>query len=436
MILYNHSKHSKINDMSRKVIREIGVEIINSADFTPERIRQLFTQIILQYQKEEIPTEQFKKEILEFLKDPTKRWKIAYEKLSESEKQFLISLFDLNSKTTIEQLKINYENRIKGLNNNLAFSECLKRLEHSFVKRVTSIYKTEDEIDFQHPSLRDLLLQVLNNNPSIRANYLSYLTFNGLNLVLSGAKNTDEHHLRIVGQEEIDIIVSKIKLLLNEPRAFEGMQSMLTIIKNIISGNYQKNYLVILNSILEKLTDNDFYLINKEWSVSQWTSFSLDLYPILSKINSKNRPQFIESLATRMLSANYIEGLYFAGLIQKWEPVVYYREIWRKEKMVYWLEQLEQEINNCIENGKKSDNQMADHEFEEWSNEADDLIELYNKVEGNKNELIDNLISELENLIDDITIVEVEEDYDYYDDYRDKDMTTVYWTLQRIIEDI
>lgn len=187
-ILYNHAKQAHLSGRSRALIRENASKIVRNLNFTPERIRQLVENVlpceaVCSQGEAETPSW---KDIEEFLKNPGTRWVQAYGKLSESEKTLLVAMLDFDKRVPFDELRRAYELRCSKLDHaRLEFNDCVNRLEHSFIRVVTS-YFGDSFVDFQHPSLRDMLLSQLRNNEVARRRYIELASPIGLSNLIKG----------------------------------------------------------------------------------------------------------------------------------------------------------------------------------------------------------------------------------------------------------
>jgi hypothetical protein len=181
-MLYNHAKHAKLGRLARDSIRETAAALVRSANFTPERIRQLIEHLKLTTFRNK---EQLKADILQFLRDPGARWAKAYRALSDSERVLLISLLDLEEPARLAELRQAYDRRSVDIGGHpLPFADVIGRLKHSFIT-VTRTYEGLDRAN-KHPSLRDLLLREVRDDPVARRRYIELTTPVGLASLIRG----------------------------------------------------------------------------------------------------------------------------------------------------------------------------------------------------------------------------------------------------------
>lgn len=111
----------------------------------------------------------------------------------------------------------------------LRFEKCLSLLDHSFIKTDSEL------IDFQHPTIRDLLMEILRNDTSVRRRYIATLAPNGLASVIEGVRYFRKtslaepviHVLVLENADELQLLKKRITDVLTEPIPFYQMERVL-----------------------------------------------------------------------------------------------------------------------------------------------------------------------------------------------------------------
>ena len=185
-ILYNHAKQAHLKPEYRQLIRKRALDIATHQDFRPERIRQL-VEVILAPSNGQTAVSKLKwADILAFLNNPSERWIRAHAKLNTSEQALLSAMLDFDDQIPVEDLKRSYTSRIADLGPKcLTFDQCVTRLKHSFL-RVGKSWNQEELVSVQHPSLRDMLLLQLREDPVARKRYISLASPFGLAHMIGG----------------------------------------------------------------------------------------------------------------------------------------------------------------------------------------------------------------------------------------------------------
>jgi hypothetical protein len=215
-ILYNHAKHASPADGVKAVVKKHAREIAEDRDFTPERIRQLCQNVLSE--AELCGNEKDKKDLIfRFLRNPSQRWSQAYRQRSEPERILLLAMFDFRFAARIEEIGSVYKDRIVSCPTmGVTFLECLRRLEHSFLRRWRA-WQGQEYVDFQHPSLRDLLVGELRDNAAARRHYITTASPFGIASMCVGLRDAGdpesnaEHTLWPQNDEEIELFLGRIE---------------------------------------------------------------------------------------------------------------------------------------------------------------------------------------------------------------------------------
>ncbi len=182
-MLYNHAKHADLPALSREVIRDSAAVLVSHPNFTPERIRQLVDHV---RNTRSSSKEVLKAELSQFLTNPGARWAKAYRALSQSEQTLLVSLLDLDEPARTADLQPIYDRRTTQTDGRvLKFHDVIGRLKHSFIT-VARTYQGVETVNFKHPSLRDLLVREMRDNPGVRRRYIELTTPVGLAALIRG----------------------------------------------------------------------------------------------------------------------------------------------------------------------------------------------------------------------------------------------------------
>lgn len=216
-ILYNHCKHAGLSQEARAVVREHAQRIVNHSSFTPERIRQLVHNVLQDGASgAKRPRTIRWSHIDEFLKDPKTRWAMAYTAVTESEQTLLRAMLDFGDRALSREVGRAFQLRCMRLKGrHLSFEECLKRLDHSFL-HVVSSFEGMRYVDFQHPSLRDMLLAQLREDEKGRRRFIELASPLGLANLIQGmgqraSDGPDEIHvLSPMTPEDESILIARL----------------------------------------------------------------------------------------------------------------------------------------------------------------------------------------------------------------------------------
>ena len=81
-ILYRHAKAGNLNQLFRSIVRIYATDIVGDDHFTPERIRRFvderIPELMLETQSKKFTVEELKEEVIEAIRNPTKRMQKAF----------------------------------------------------------------------------------------------------------------------------------------------------------------------------------------------------------------------------------------------------------------------------------------------------------------------------------------------------------------------
>lgn len=191
LILYRHAKAAALGNAAKKLLRQNVRIVVWDRDFTPERIRRFVRERLRElteaFTKKLLTAKDIEGEIKEAIRNPTERMRKAFRKLPGKYKWFLISLFEGGRGLTIQEVKRTYCMRVPEEEG--SFSEILDELIEAFV------VVRGNAIDWIHPSYRDLVIEELGADASLRSTILASISLNGLKVAVSDTSGVrGEHH--------------------------------------------------------------------------------------------------------------------------------------------------------------------------------------------------------------------------------------------------
>ncbi|MFT7611090.1 MAG: hypothetical protein ACI9J3_000028 [Parvicellaceae bacterium] len=170
LILYNHLFYSKINEayINNIISSKAYKKIINHKNYSPRIIEQMTTRL------HNVAPDDYSDVFLNNLDNPFGIWDKAFKaEISEGSKYTLYILLSIGKAISLSDLKksLTYFHQISAKKNSLDFrtldfKNYLKELEGSFIK----IDVTDDlnhYVDFQNPSIKDFLLEIIKSNDEI-----------------------------------------------------------------------------------------------------------------------------------------------------------------------------------------------------------------------------------------------------------------------------
>jgi len=353
----------------------------------------------------------------------------------------------------------------------LPFEQCLDRLKHSFL-RVTTHEFWGSYIDFQHPSLRDMLLILLQNEPTVRRQYILLASPQGLYDIIQGipffglSPTDDVHTLIIRDEEELDLLCGRIRNVITDTIPANDQSQLLnsavTLLprknKKIINaadvdlGRFLKSPSgKVIDALLQALANENTYRNNLTYKLSNWMDILEKFYQLAPYIVPVPHLSYITSLALQMRETDILDGLRFIYLLSVNEPIVF-KQVFSQKLAQQWNKSLitkldeysgEGEYLDNISTGDKYDYEEKYSAYVNWKEKAEDLLELATIFYSFSQIQQPDEFSAFEDLLENISPPqqpeeeeeeEEEEDttYKYKTDKSDKE----YWTIERLFEDL
>jgi Novel STAND NTPase 3 len=221
LILFRHARAARLPDKAKALVRAHASEIIYDPEFTPERIRRFIHEslprITLEVQPDAVRDTQVRQVIKEALRNPTKQMRITFQKLPAAYKWFLVALLEIPAYTggihvdldrlgTVENLQPLYEAYCPERDQE-PFKIVMDHLTEAFVKIRTILWRIPI-VDWIHPSYRDLVIEELIQDASLRHAFLRRASLEGVKLAVSdtGGRQGDRKMPLIRSAESWDIL--------------------------------------------------------------------------------------------------------------------------------------------------------------------------------------------------------------------------------------
>jgi hypothetical protein len=160
--------------------------VVGNSHFTPERIRRLIEEVIPTLTlRTEVSAQAMQEKVSEALTNPTKQMRVSFRNLPGCHRWLLFALLDSNQYSSLS-----FENSLERSYDNLCppeafrpFKSVLTELTEAFVRQVPS--PVIDQIDWVHPSCRDLAIEELADSRAERKKFLNHCSQAGLLLATS-----------------------------------------------------------------------------------------------------------------------------------------------------------------------------------------------------------------------------------------------------------
>ncbi len=330
------------------------------------------------------------------------------------------------------------------------FSRTIDKLNHSFIKEVEDY--SGISIDFQHPSIRDLLLNYLNEEPIARKQYISKLSIRGITSIIEGITAEEKriedtpHNLRIKTEDEFGLLCERIESIMNDTVEYSdfiklifssrGLEPSEIDLKDFMKTNKGRLIAIFTNVMSKK----SFYESKPSYTISGWIQILKQFYKICTYVKPIPRLEYLSELLNQFQHIDWDNKVYFLGILYENE-ILYFRQLFTKVVDEDIFMEIEEQLKEKLSEGDQyqdedyfeSPNEVG--EYDNWESDTDDLIKI-SKIffKFSSKEILEEL-RELENLKASINAPGM---YDFYDEdsYREELYEAEYWTIEKIFEDL
>ena len=179
---------------AKEIVKKQAAAIVNHRHFTPERIRRLVEELVPKLALEEGLTEDaLKTQVSEALSNPTKQMQVSFRKLPACHRWLMFALLEADQGRIFAGVgRPDLQNRYEALcppSVHQPYRRVLDELTEAFIKKSPGIFA--EEVDWVHPSCRDLAIDELLEHSTDRQRFLMTCSETGLALATSlagGAK--------------------------------------------------------------------------------------------------------------------------------------------------------------------------------------------------------------------------------------------------------
>ncbi len=194
MILFRHARAANLEQDAKELIRRHAPQIIESPNFTPERIRRFVSEslpaLVPSIRQGTSSQQEISARVAEAIKYPTRQMQLTFRGLPIALKWYLVSMLELTrGLCTVKELEKAYA-RYCPDEKREPFAEATQQLNEAFIRvrdfvRNRKAGKNILTADWIHPSYRDLVIDELAADPELRLPFLKRASLEGVKLALS-----------------------------------------------------------------------------------------------------------------------------------------------------------------------------------------------------------------------------------------------------------
>lgn len=229
LLLFRHAKHAALEAEAKKLVRKHASDIISDAEFTPERIRRFVQEslpsLFAGMRSNTLKSEDVRLALREMLRNPTKQMRIAFQRLPSAYKWLLVALLEISEiqppwsyDGNISRLQATYEAYCPDAERE-TFDTVADHLTEAFVKTRKSLHGARVNVDWIHPSYRDLVIDELIEDAKLRSAFIRGASLEGIKLAVSGTggKSGERRLPFIRSAESWDILQERCLALARTP---------------------------------------------------------------------------------------------------------------------------------------------------------------------------------------------------------------------------
>jgi hypothetical protein len=341
MILYNHARAAELPDEVRDYLRKSGcLIIIDHPNYSPESIRQLCTGRLIAFSKAAgAVSTTLESNVRAFMSAPGDAWKAAYLAASPGERLLCTEVMAAGGNIQTSQLKERYEHAVVDSPDSYqAFDKSLSGAQGTFL-RIKHLIPGERFVQFYHPSMRDLLIDLIQTDKATRVAYLKQLALKelpSLTLQLRAAVpgTSEEHLISITDTSDIELLQDHIReTLLPAAELLDALTVVAALSSAIVqhrgkrvskgarnSSGLGKVFWMILDSVVPFLCSRQFWQRNSDVAaVAQWRKLFRTLRTLLPLAAAPATPEYVPELLRRRRSDRSVE---YWGLVSAAHGIV------------------------------------------------------------------------------------------------------------------
>ena len=240
MILYNHAKDGNLpSDVIDFLKSDVCVKIVDHDCFSPESIRQLCTGRLVDFNKQTAgDQENLLEKVEDFLSEPGEAWKVAYSSAHQCERLLCSEVMTAGGSIDLDQLKTRYEETISSMEGHKPpFNIAISHAIGTFLK-LKSTYWGSQHVQFYHPSMRDLMIEIFQSDKIQRRNYLKQLHLREVPSIIkterkSEKENSTQHRIEI-DADDLDLVKDRLAHNLLPRASLGDVESVLAEIITIL----------------------------------------------------------------------------------------------------------------------------------------------------------------------------------------------------------
>jgi hypothetical protein len=321
IIFYNHARFANLPENVRLLLRsDACVKIVDHPNYSPESIRQLCTGRLISFsQIEPFDPQIVIKKVDDFLAQPGEAWKSAYLAAPSGERLLCSEVMASGGSIKLVDLQQRYESSISSSPSDYqSFDTSLTNALGTFLRKKPLIPGI-DYVQFYHPSMRDLLVELIQKDKFIRVAYIKQLNIKEISSLAKQRNTKDsvgsqEHRILINDEDERELISDHLRDTLLPTSTLQDVLGVLTDISSMfpvsnhslvsrtlrLSSDYEKILWIILDNIVPHACSKIFWQKNSDQAfILYWRRLFESLRVLLPLVTTTCTPEYIPELLRR-----------------------------------------------------------------------------------------------------------------------------------------
>jgi hypothetical protein len=321
MILYNHGRVANFPTEVRDYLRgKACLTITDHQNYSPESIRQLCTGRLVSFLESaggDYTT--IASQVHTFLSAPGDAWKAAYLAAPAGERLLCTEVMAAGGSILASELRKRYESATLGSTDMYnSFDASFTNAKGTFLRQKPLVFDV-NFVQFYHPSMRDLLGELIQTDKATRVAYLKQLALKELPALarpLSDvvAGGSAEHRILITEYDDIDLLQDHLNETLLPSAELLDSLSVVADLKSTLakdksglhpraireSSMYGKIFWMILDSVIPFVCSKQFWQKNFDAaSILNWRSLFETLRSMLPFVFHAVTPVYVPELLQR-----------------------------------------------------------------------------------------------------------------------------------------
>ncbi|MFH0780887.1 MAG: hypothetical protein V2B20_02900 [Pseudomonadota bacterium] len=404
-ILYNHARMANLPTEVRDYLRgKACIMITDHPNYSPESIRQLCTGRLVTFSESvEGNAKEIEAKVSSFLKAPGDAWKTAYFAASPGERLLCTEVMAAGGTIRMSDLRRRYEDAILGAPEVFhSFDISLASAHGTFLRR-KPLLTSDAIVQFYHPSMRDLLVELIQSDKATRIAYLRQLALKELSAITGPTRSTrvggsEKHRIAVTDSSDIELLRDHIRETLLPAAGLSDTLSVITDLhlalvqsKSTSLGRKVRDlsqfgsvFWMILDSVVPYACSKQFWQHNSDAaSVIHWRRLFEVLRSLLPYASTPSTPEYVPELLRRRKVDNSVDYWGLVAAAHTIVPTVVEQSVEMQERDVC-RKQLAQTIVDAISEAETldlendcSDSQYWHDEYSTIPDDCDDYAELF-----------------------------------------------------------